>query len=361
MNIGYLIKLKWYPPGGGAAGHAYQVANQLIQRGHRLHTIFYYDPIPNVTVYRERQLLNFLKAIDVLYIRVDGRYGHERFTSLKILKWMKLPVVWEINAPVEELLASGKPEKEVRRMNAQRVFWARYVDACTCVSQELMDYAQDVLKIKMAYLVPNGSDHRLFSPDKKSPDIYPELNGCFKLLWAGSSHYSWQATDTILQAAQAMLKIDKHIIFILITKERDLPMKGNLPANVKVIEEKKYLDLPPYIASADAGLCLYHDKRWNKFYGSSLKLFDYMASGIPVIATNIGQIKDVIETGRNGILVNNDVDAIVENILYLKNNPQEAKRMGREGRRAVDKYYNWDRVGNETEKILNDVLSRRTS
>ena len=363
MNIGYLVKLKWYPPSGGASGHAYQVANQLIQRGHHLHTIFYYDPIPNVTVYRERQLLNFLRKIDVLYIRVDGRYGHERFTSLKILKLMKLPVVWEINSPVEELLASGKSEKEVRRMNAQRVFWARYVDACTCVSQELMGYAQGVLKIKRAHLVPNGSDRELFSPDKNNPTIYPDLKNRFKVVWAGSSHYTWQATDVIMEVARKMSTIDKDVTFILITKEQDLKLSGDLPKNIRILEEKKYLDIPPHIASADAGLCLYHHRpSWNgEFYGSSLKLFDYMSSGLPVIATDIGQIKDVIETEKNGLLVNNDISSIIESILYLKNNPQEAKRMGREGRRAVDEYYNWDRVGNETERILNDVLPRRTS
>ena len=81
-----------------------------------------------------------------------------------------------------------------------------------------------------------------------------------------------------------------------------------------------------------------------------------MASGLPVIATSVGQIKDVIEIRKNGMLVDNSVDSIIESILYLKNNPQEAKRMGQESRKAVEQYYNWDRVGEVTETLLQSVV-----
>ncbi len=356
MNIGYLIKFKWYPPQGGGSVHAYQIAQYLMAKGHQLYTIYYYDQIPNVTVYRQRQLLSFLKNIDVLYIRVDGRYGHERFTALKFLKLMNLPVVWEINSPVEELLVMGKSEKEVQKLHAQRVFMARYVDACTCVSKEIQDYARNILKIKQSYLVPNGSDQKLFSSEKKNAHVYQNVADRFKVIWAGSSHYKWQATDLILEVARKMMTIDRSIVFILITKEKDLNIKGPIPENVKIFEEKNYLEMPAYLASADAGLCLYHSQGLKgEFYGSSLKLFDYMASGLPVIATDIGQIREVIATRKNGILVNNSVDRIIESILYLKNNPQEAKRMGQASRKAVEDFYNWDRVGEETEKALLNV------
>src|SRR3989338_5585428 len=111
MNIGYLIKFKWHPPSGGAPGHAYQVACNLVKRGHQLHTIYYHYPNPLVKTYRQRQLFQFLNAIDVLYIRVDGDFGYEIFTLLKLLRLRRLPVVWEINSPLEELLLRGKTEQ----------------------------------------------------------------------------------------------------------------------------------------------------------------------------------------------------------------------------------------------------------
>ena len=83
-----------------------------------------------------------------------------------------------------------------------------------------------------------------------------------------------------------------------------------------------------------------------------------MACGLPVIATNIGQIRDVIEDGRNGVLVNvnNDHNQIIERILFLKNNPEKAKQIGAEARKDVVNYYNWERVGEETEKVLKNLI-----
>ena len=107
----------------------------------------------------------------------------------------------------------------------------------------------------------------------------------------------------------------------MITNKKYLQPSYFNQENVIILDQKKYSDMPPYIASADAGLCLYHNYRWNsKFYFSPLKLFDYMACGLPVIATKLGQISEVIKNKMNGILVNdNDIDEIIENILFLKN------------------------------------------
>src|SRR3989338_7298606 len=152
MNIGYLIKFKWHPPQGGAPAHAYQVATQLIKRGHHLHVIYYHHPNPVAKVYRQRELAQFLRNIDVLYIRVDGDFGYDIYTLLKFLRFKKLPVVWEINSPLEELLMRGKIEGHVKRLHRKRVFLAKFVDAAVCVSETIQEYARGALKIKNTYV-----------------------------------------------------------------------------------------------------------------------------------------------------------------------------------------------------------------
>jgi len=47
---------------------------------------------------------------------------------------------------------------------------------------------------------------------------------------------------------------------------------------------------------------------------------------------------------------------IIENILFLKNNPGIAKDFGREGRNAIENYYNWERVAYEIEKVLKNIV-----
>ena len=234
---------------------------------------------------------------------------------------------------------------------------AKFVDAGICVSKDMREYAVRDLKIKNSYCIPNGSDQELFSPQKREDGIYKDKNDHFKIVWSGSSIYPWQAVDIIFHVAKNIFPMDKKIIFFLITEEKNLNRYKPFPENITLIDPKKYFDLPPYIASAAAGLCLYHDQGWNgKLYGSPLKLFDYMACGLPVIATDSGQISEVIKDRRNGILVNNDLDKIIDSILFLKNNPEKAKQIGLEARKDIENYYNWERVGEETEKILKNLI-----
>ena len=357
MNIGYLINFKWYPPQGGGSVHAYQVAHQLTKRGHSLHAMYYEHRAPNLNVYRQRHIFKFIKNIDVLYIRIHVYYNFENFTLLKALKFFTLPVIWEINAPLEELLTRGKTKEEVKHLNFKRTMLANFVDAGICVSKKMREYALRDLKIKNSYFIPNGSDKELFAPQKQDERIYKDKKGYFKIIWSGSSNYPWQGVDIIFQVAKNIYPIDKKIVFILITNEKNLHYHKTNPENIILIDEKSYFDLPPYIASADAGLCLYNRLNLNgQFYFSPLKLFDYMASGLPVIATDAGQIQEVIQDGQNGILVNNDINAIIEKILFLKNNPHEAHQMGTQARKAIEDYYNWERVGKETEKIMMELI-----
>ena len=76
-----------------------------------------------------------------------------------------------------------------------------------------------------------------------------------------------------------------------------------------------------------------------------IKLFEYMACGLPVVASNFPEISKVIKEADCGILVDpTNVDEIANAIIYLLEHPEEAKRMGNSGRRAVEEKYNWERM-----------------
>lgn len=74
-----------------------------------------------------------------------------------------------------------------------------------------------------------------------------------------------------------------------------------------------------------------------------VKMFEYMAAGIPVIASDFPLWHKIVEANNCGICIDPlDSKAIGEAIQYLINNPHEAEQMGKNGRRAVEKKYNWD-------------------
>jgi glycosyltransferase involved in cell wall biosynthesis len=81
-----------------------------------------------------------------------------------------------------------------------------------------------------------------------------------------------------------------------------------------------------------------------------VKLFEFMAAGIPVIASNLRLQKQIVKENNCGIVVDIfNTEAVQEAILFLMNNPEQAKAMGNNGRQAVEEKFSW---GKEEEKLV---------
>jgi len=81
-----------------------------------------------------------------------------------------------------------------------------------------------------------------------------------------------------------------------------------------------------------------------------IKIFEYMAAGLPIVCSNMGFVKAIIEQVQCGLLAepgNPEAHAVA--LLHLLEHPEEARKMGENGRRAVLEEYNWER---EARKLL---------
>lgn len=73
-----------------------------------------------------------------------------------------------------------------------------------------------------------------------------------------------------------------------------------------------------------------------------VKMFEYMASGIPVIASHFQLWREIVEGNQCGLCVDPlDPKAIGYAIQYLIDHPEIAEQMGKNGRKAVEEKYNW--------------------
>lgn len=101
--------------------------------------------------------------------------------------------------------------------------------------------------------------------------------------------------------------------------------------------------IPRYLAGSCAGLILFQPLSYNAVIGLPNKLFDYMAAGVSVVASNFPSIRKIVEEERCGLLVDPTApDDIANKIVYLIQNPEEARTMGLNGRKAAEEKYNWD-------------------
>ena len=84
-----------------------------------------------------------------------------------------------------------------------------------------------------------------------------------------------------------------------------------------------------------------------------------MSYGLPVVASKVGGVREVVEEGRTGILVPcANSQALIQAIKKLIENKKLAGKMGQAGRRRVEKYFTLERMVKETEEVYQNCLHR---
>jgi glycosyltransferase involved in cell wall biosynthesis len=182
----------------------------------------------------------------------------------------------------------------------------------------------------------------------------------FILIFAGSIYKE----RGILEGIKACNMLRELTVRFLIFGEMDSTYYSEIK-EVDTLGRLDYKGVLPYekilmeLAKADIGfVCDYPLKRHME--GLPTKLFEYMAVGIPVIASNFPLWKEIVEKNNCGICVDpTNPEEIAKAIEYLITHPNEARKMGENGRKAVLEKYNWEK---ESEKLLNvykEILDKK--
>ncbi|MDI6623123.1 MAG: glycosyltransferase family 4 protein [Brevundimonas sp.] len=88
-----------------------------------------------------------------------------------------------------------------------------------------------------------------------------------------------------------------------------------------------------------------------------IKLFEYMAAGLPVISSDFPVWREIVDSAHCGLMVDPmDIDEIVAAMQWIVDHPDEAEEMGRNGRRAVEDRYSWEREGDTLIAFYRDRL-----
>src|SRR5690606_16985319 len=115
------------------------------------------------------------------------------------------------------------------------------------------------------------------------------------------------------------------------------------------------------LRGAVAGLVVLHPTR-SYMEAYPVKLFEYMAAGIPVIASDFPLWREIVGSARCGLLVNPlDPEQIAEATLWLLEHEKEARAMGVSGAEAVRSTFNWDKEAEKLTALYSRLSSQQGS
>ena len=129
--------------------------------------------------------------------------------------------------------------------------------------------------------------------------------------------------------------------------------------NVQYLGNRNLQAVYQHLTEADLGLLLLQPVPAYTYAGeNTLKLFEYMWCGLPLVSSDFPNLKQIIETAQCGICIDPcDAERAAAAILTLLENRELLQKLGRNGRNAVLSAYNWPAANKVLNQVYKDVLS----
>ncbi len=291
---------------------------------------------------RLRDRLHAAGLFDLVYERY-ALWGH---AGMAYACGAGIPGVLEVNAPLIDEQAAHRDL--VDRAAAERV--ARTVlgaaTARIAVSAGVARWVRRRIRAtQTVHVVPNGVDPGRFAPRAPAASRSAVTVGFVGTL------KPWHGTDVLLEAFRRLAAAaDGHDLRLLVVG--DGPLRQTLASaaaaagiadQVTFTGSVEPAEVPALLAATDIAVAPYPPRQDDYF--SPLKVYEYLAAGVPVVASRVGQVPDVIRDGVTGLLVEpGDPAELAAAIATLRRDPLLRTRMGHAGRAHVIRHHTWDRV-----------------
>jgi len=275
------------------------------------------------------RLLMFVKSY-----RPD--FVYERFNlfapaGVLVCRLLRVPIVMEINAPLyEERLANGGLALKKLARWSQSLSW-RWATLCCPVSQVLANSVMATgVPAERVLVRHNGIDPERYHPgiDRESAKNALGLSGKCVLGFIGFLR-EWHRVDRVIEVfATTDLPPEAHLL--IAGDGPALPDLRNLCRELQVEDRVTFLglvhwrDVPEVLAAFDIAL-----QPAVTAYASPLKLIEYLACGLPVVAPAQENIQELIEHGRNGwVLEDSSVNGLGLALRRLCSDSELRARLG---------------------------------
>ena len=267
-------------------------------------------------------------------------------------KKIRLPVIVKID---DALYEKAKGFKSIQRwieklINTKTLKNASRVLVMNEDTKNLVRGYYNISNEKIS-VVPNGVEtNRFYSKNVQSK----------KIIFSGVMYYH-RGLDLLLEAAPEIIKKVPDVEFILLgdgpelEKLRNIVNQKNLASNIRFegwVDRKKIQD---YLSLGAVGIGPLRATAVTR-NALPIKVLEYMASCLPIIAWENTLPSDVLLNGKNGFFVNSP-NELAQRVILLLSNQNLRQQMGLESRRLVEKF-DWRNIA---EMIINEYSKCRTS
>ncbi|HUS17526.1 MAG TPA: glycosyltransferase family 4 protein [Chloroflexia bacterium] len=391
MNILYVASAIALPGTSGGAIHVQEVAEGLARRGHRVHVVARRGgqnrvdlgagitttlvPVPD-----KLALLSYpAVALAARSFRPDAimeRYYNFAGAGMLLARRHHLPALLEVNAPMVDPPSSRKDRldralgRPLRRWAVRQALWSG------CIVTPLASTVPLPVPRSHVETVSWGANVERFRPTLREEQadelaaLRAELGlpeDALVVVFVGSFR-AWHGVQSFVEAAIRLIPAHPRLYFLAVGGGPELgPVQARVAASgLPAADRERVIFTGPQphervplllalagIGVAPFGLAAYPPLQTFGFYWSPLKVFEYMAMGLPVVTPAIPPLATIIRPGREGVLYpEGDTARLASAIAVLATDPDGRVAMGARARERVVAHYSWDAHCAQLERVL---------
>lgn len=317
-------------------------------------------------------MLHIIKLNKIYQFNViHERFGLYAFGGILTSRLLGIPHVTEINGPaVEEKKLFTKDIPPIQKLTVKmiRKFCLHFTHHIIAVSNNLKNFLIENSIVKdpnKIVVLPNAADTQAFDKDFDIAGIKKSLSleGKFIIAYTGTLQV-WYAIEDIIYALPLVLREIPNAILLIIGEGQASEKLENLSKELKITDKVRFtgyinhMKIPEILSIADVVIAPFKEIGIT-FFGSAIKIFEYLSAGKPIVATKIGQIAEILQDQYTALLVEpSAVEEIANAIIRLARDDELRNYLSKNAKIESQKY-SWDRYTDSLVNIYKELINKR--